>query len=80
MYDLLANFNPLEVGNLATVSAWENDQEAKVHQLLDYFNDDRWVYITSRDMDRAIDLFGIDYILLPQYLKDLIDTIDIIQI
>ena len=80
MYDLISNFNPIEIGNFSTIAAWENDQEMKVRQLLDYFKDSRWVYITSKDMDRAITMFGIDYLFLPQYLKDLIDTIDIIQI
>lgn len=75
---MFGELQPWIVGDPSTLAAWENDQEDKVHQMMDYFEDDRWVYITARHIDEAMDMFGIDYPNLPQYLKDLIDEIDIV--
>lgn len=76
MFDL--QLEPWIVGDTATLAAWENDQEEKIYQMIDFFNDDRWVFITAQDIDTAMENFGIDYPNLPQYLKNLIDEIDII--
>lgn len=74
----ILSLNPFEIGNIGTISAWENDQEAKVNQMLDCFDDDRWVFITAQDIDNAIKYFDIDYFNLPQWLKDKIDEIEIV--
>lgn len=76
MFDL--QLEPWIVGDSATLAAWENDQEEKVYQMIDFFNDDRWTFITAEDIDEAMENFDIDYLNLPQYLKDLIDKIDIV--
>ena len=76
MFDL--QLEPWVVGDIAILAAWENDQEEKVYRMIDFFNDDRWTFITAQDIDKAIENFNIDYPNLPQYLKDLIDEINIV--
>lgn len=75
---MFGQLEPWVVGDPSTLAAWENDQESKVMDMIDFFKDDRWRFITANDIDMAMDHFGIDYINLPQYLKDEIDKIDII--
>lgn len=70
---MFGELNPLVAGDFSILAAWENDQEDKVYQMIDYFKDDRWVFITPRHITEAIDSFGIDYPNLPQWLKNLID-------
>lgn len=74
-FDLI--LEPWIPGDLATIAAWENDQEEKIDRMLDYFEDDRWVFITPRDVEEAFEIFGIDYPNLPNWLKDKIDEINI---
>lgn len=76
MFDL--NLEPWIVGDIATLAAIENDQEEKVYRMLDYFDDPRWVAITPKDLEEAFNVFGIHYSILPQWLKDLIDEIDLV--
>lgn len=75
---MFGKLQPWIVGDPSTLAAWENDQESKVMDMIEFFQDDKWRFITAADIDAAMERFGIDYISLPQYLKDEIDTIDIV--
>lgn len=70
---MLGELRPWIVGDFSTLAAWENDQESKVWDMVESFQDDRWLFITAEDVDKAMEFFGIDYPNLPQYLKDVID-------
>ena len=75
---MFGELQPWIVGDTSTLAAWEYDQEEKIDRMLDYFEDDRWVFITARDVEEAFEMFGIDYPNLPDWLKDKIDEINII--
>lgn len=75
---MFGELKPWIAGDPSTLAAWENDQEEKVYLMLEYFKDDRWRVISSSDVDEAIRIFDIDYVNLPQWLKDEIDTINIV--
>lgn len=71
--------HPFEVGDISTLAAWENDQESKVMDMLDYILFHYGGSCDKYTMDSCIQLFGVEYYLLPQWLKDKIDIIDIIE-
>jgi hypothetical protein len=64
------DFNPLQVGNFATLSAWENDQEAKVHDMIKHVLYNYGYRVPSTLITEEINNYGIDFPNLPQWLKD----------
>ena len=70
---MFGELHPLSVGDFSTLSAWENDQESRVRDMIEFFKEDKHQYITSNDVTEAIKYFGIDYPNLPQWLKNTID-------
>lgn len=76
---MFGELQPWIVGDFSTLAAWEHDQEMKVNRMIDYFKYNHpYDYIRAQDIDNAMDLFGIDYINLPQWLQDKIDEIEIV--
>ena len=76
---MFGELQPWNVGDFSTLAAWENDQESKVWDMIEYFRDERWYYITAGDVTQAMKDFGIDYPHLPVWLKNVIDDeIDIV--
>lgn len=76
---MFGQLHPFLVGDFSTLSAWENDQESKVYDMIEMFEDKyKYKVITAYDVDAAMEHYGIDYPNLPQFLKDEIDTINIV--
>lgn len=76
---MFGELQPWIVGDPSTLATWESDQEEKVNRMIDYFKYNHpYDYITARDIDEVLDLFGIDYPNLPQWLWNKIDEIEIV--
>lgn len=78
---MFGQLHPFLVGDFSTLSAWEYDQEQKVNRLVHILTDPELVSkvdITKELLEQGFEAFGIDYPNLPQFLKDKIDTIDIV--
>lgn len=76
---MFGELQPWIVGDSSTLATWENDQEAKIWEMIDYFKYNHpYDYVRAQDIDNMMDQLGIDYPNLPQFLKDLIDEIDIV--
>lgn len=65
-----------QVGNLPTgiIGCWENDQELKVRDMVDEFRFGTYPASLIEDEMRER---GIEYWQLPQYIKDMVDEIDV---
>ena len=68
------DFNPFEVGNFSTLGCFENDQELKVNQLV---NDFKYCSVSVSELTNEMRSRGIVYNMLPQYLIDRIDEINV---
>lgn len=70
-------FNPLEVGNPATLGMMEELLESTVNDCVDYI---RWTYAgnpTADDITCAINEFHLDYQSLPKWLQEKFDCFDL---
>ena len=71
------DFNPLEVGNPMTLGMLEEEFVSKVDDMAWAAHAGRPVY--SADIQRLLNEYHVDYLSLPQWIKDRIDTIDIVS-
>lgn len=74
MFDF--SFNPLEVGNIPTIGMMEEDQEEKVMRCCAYISNTYGRCVTVKNIDDAIDRFGIDFKNLPRWLQVEFDKFD----
>ena len=75
MFDM--NLEPWVVGDISTIGLVHELMESQVDDMVDYLRSNYGGCITVDQLESAMDLFDIDYPLLPQYLKDRIDTFNV---
>ena len=75
MFDM--DLEPWIVGDISTIGLFNELAESQVDDLVDYVRMNYGSCLTVDQLENAFDLFDIDYMQLPQYLKDRIDTFNV---
>ena len=68
---------PWIVGDISTVGLHEELMESQVNDAIDYIRKQYGMSLTVQEMEDVLELFDIDYPLLPEWLKDKLDMFDV---
>lgn len=69
-----------DVGNPCILGMVEDSMEGNVNDMISFIrNNEMDGYLTAQELERLFGEFDINYDMLPGYLKDRIDTIDILE-
>lgn len=73
-------FDVFDVGDPMVIGGWQNFQEENVNSLVRHAHRTHPMGVTLEQMEAYIDMFDVNYDLLPDYLRDRIDEVNIIDV